>query len=142
MTALASCGALLVAAEGPFLRFYHAKSSRYIASRRVFKAQAVHGISIYAEDLNGVTKLVVWGGRLVRALTLDAVTDVHGPAPVSLCLSNVVKAPDWILDLAPQIVSLEGDDVFNQGICAAVTAHNALLRLTIESQDGSAEHPR
>ncbi|KAF2625905.1 WD domain-containing protein [Macroventuria anomochaeta] len=142
VTALASCGALLIAAEGPFLRFYHAKTFRFITSRRVFKAQAVHGISVYAEELDNVTKLVVWGGRLVRALRLNpprfnAPTDDRGQEPMSLCLSNVVKAPDWILDLAPRMSSLDDENVYNLGICAAVTAHNALLELTIQYHNGS-----
>ena len=137
MTALVSCGALLIAAEGPFLRFYHAKDSRYIASRRVFQAQAVHGISVYAEELDNVTKLVVWGGRLVRALRITTLTDNHVCEPLSLCLSNVVKAPDWILDLAPRMSSLEDENVYNQGTCAAVTAHNALLELKMQYQPAS-----
>jgi hypothetical protein len=135
VTALASCGALLIAAEGPFLRFYHAKSSRYVASKRVFKAQAVHGISVYAEEYNHVSKLVVWGGRLVRAFSINTVTDGHGCESLSFCLSNVAEAPDWILDLAPRLSSLDDEFVYNQGICAAVTAHNALLELTIQGQD-------
>lgn len=132
MTTLASCGALLIAAEGPFLRFYHAKSSRYIASKRIFKAQAVHGICVHTEEVDNVTKLVVWGGRLVRALRISTAPDDHGHEPLSLSLSNVVKAPDWILDLAPRLSSLDDEDVHGQGICAAVTAHNALLKLTIQ----------
>ncbi|KAF3035454.1 hypothetical protein E8E12_005710 [Didymella heteroderae] len=142
VTALASCGALLVAAEGPYLRFYHAKSSKFIASTRVFKAQAVHGISVYAEDIGNVTKLVIWGGRLVRAIQINASPDSPGAEPLTLSLSNVVKAPDWILDLAPRMSSLDDENVYNKNTCAAVTAHNALLELTIESEDGSESSPR
>lgn len=123
----------MITAEGPFLRFYHAKSSRYLASRRVFKAQAVHGICVYAEDLDNITKLVVWGGYLVRAIRIDTLTADEDEVP-SLWLSNVVKAPDWILDLAPRMSSLDDEDVYSQGTCAAVTAHNALLRFTIHRQ--------
>lgn len=139
MTALASCGALLIAAEGPYLRFYHAQTSKFIASKRVFKAQAVHGISVYAEETGNVANLVVWGGRLVRALRLNA--SIDGPEieteTLSLCLSNVVMAPDWILDLAPRMGSLEDENVYDQGICAAVTAHNALLEITIQCQNST-----
>lgn len=137
MTALASCGTLLIAAEGPFLRFYHAKSSRYIASKRVFKTQTVHGVSVYAEELDDVVKIVVWGGRLVRAVRINTLADADGREPLSLCLSNVVKAGDWILDLAPRMSSLEDVHVYNQNMCAAVTAHNALLQLHIQHQDRS-----
>lgn len=138
MTALASCGALLIAAEGPFLRFYHAKASRYIVSTRVFKAQAVHGICVYAEESEKATKLVVWGGRLARAVHIDALANHQEPKALSLSLSNVVKAPDWILDLAPRMSSLDDGDVYERSICAAVTAHNALLELTVQCQTGIA----
>ncbi|KAF1934362.1 WD domain-containing protein [Didymella exigua CBS 183.55] len=137
VTALASCGALLIAAEGSFLRFYHAKSSEFIASERIFKAQAVHGISVYAEELGNVTKVVVWGGRLVRALRFNALTGGSSHGLLSLCLSNVVKATDWILDLAPRMSSLEDGEVHDQDTCAAVTAHNALLELTIQYQNST-----
>ncbi|KAJ8111118.1 hypothetical protein OPT61_g6210 [Boeremia exigua] len=141
VTALASCGALLIAAEGPYLRFYHAKSSKYVASKRVFTAQAVHGICVFAEEHNDVTKLVIWGGRLIRALQINALPDHHSGEPLCLSLSNVVKAPDWILDLAPRWGSLNDGDVHIQGICAAVTAHNALLQFTIRRQSGTAQAP-
>lgn len=80
-----------------------------------------------------MTKLVVWGGRLVCALQINASTDPQ-PELLSLCLSKVVKAPDWILDLAPQMSSLEEDDACKHDTCAAVTAHNALLQFTIQYQ--------
>lgn len=129
MTAVASCGALLIAAEGPFLRFYRAKDSQFVSSVRVFKAQAVHGISVYAEDHNDVIKLVVWGGRLVRALEVNLTASCSG---LTVALSNIGKASDWILDLSPRPTSLENESEYQEGTCAAVTAHNALLRVTIE----------
>jgi hypothetical protein len=128
---LASCGALLVAAEGPFLRFYHAKDSRYVASKRVFKAQAVHGISVYSESYDDVIKLVIWGGRLIRALEIIFAPDDHHKTNPEICLSEVVKTSDWILDLSPRFSSLEDEAHDQQGVCVAVTAHNALLQITI-----------
>lgn len=137
MTALASCGALLVAAEGPFLRFYHAKDSRYIASKRVFRAQTVHGISVYAEDHDHTTKLVIWGGRLVRAIRVALAYSSDGPDALTVLLSGIGKAPDWILDLAPRPISLEDEAVYQRSSCVAVTAHNALLQIDIEQQHTS-----
>jgi WD repeat-containing protein 6 len=123
---------LLVAAEGPFLRFYHAKNSRYIASKRVFKAQAVHGISVYSESYDDVIKLVIWGGRLIRALEISfAPADCDKIHP-HVYLSEVAKASDWILDLAPRFSSLEDEADGQQGICVAVTAHNALVQVNIQ----------
>lgn len=135
MTALTSCGALLVAAEGPFLRFYDAKSSRYIASERVFKAQAVHGISLYSESYGDVIKLVVWGGCLVRALEVEfAPRNDLCETQLNVCLSAVLRSPDWILDLAPHFSCLKDASEIEQGICVAVTAHNALVQVTIHRQ--------
>lgn len=88
-----------------------------------------------------MTKLVVWGGRLVRALQINA--SVNGPETksLSLCLSNIVKASDWILDLAPQMSSLDDKNVYKQGVCAAVTAHNALLEIIILCQQSTESSP-
>ncbi|KAG9187629.1 hypothetical protein G6011_05500 [Alternaria panax] len=131
VTALASCGALLIAAEGPFLRFHHAKGSRYISSQRVFKAQAVHGIRVCSGENDHTTKLVIWGGRLVRALEIHLAGQV-GAQSLSLCFSNVAKASDWILDLAPRPKRLDDDAQYHNGSCVAVTAHNALVQVKIE----------
>lgn len=135
MTALASCGALLVAAEGPFLRFYHAQDSQYISSKRVFKAQAVHGISVYSEEHNHVTKLVIWGGRLVRALEVGFAANGQENNILEISLSEMGRASDWILDLAPRPTTLEDESGHQKGTCAAITAHNALLEVIIESHD-------
>lgn len=124
----------LVAAEGPFLRFYHAKNSQYVASKRVFKAQAVHGISVYSETYADVIKLVVWGGCLIRALEVSFTPeDIHKTTPI-FCLSETARASDWILDLALRFSSLEDVAEGHDGICVAVTAHNALVRITIHRE--------
>jgi hypothetical protein len=133
VTAIASCGVLLVAAEGPFLRFYHAKDSRFVASKRVFKAQAVHGISVYSEEYDDIIKIVTWGGRLIRALEVNVALTVRGEIQLDVRLSEVAKAPDWILDLAPRFSSLE-EAAYQTGACVAVTAHNALVQINIERQ--------
>ncbi|KAF1841882.1 WD domain-containing protein [Cucurbitaria berberidis CBS 394.84] len=137
VTALASCGVLLIVAEGPFVRFYHAKDSRYISSKRIFKAQVVHGISVYSGEHDHVTKLVIWGGRLVRALDIEFTTPDHQPHVLTTCLSDVGKSPDWILDLAVRPTSQGDESEGQRGICiaGAVTAHNALLQVSIERQD-------
>jgi hypothetical protein len=144
VTALASCGALLVAAEGPFLRFYHAKSSRYITSKRVFEAQAVHGISVYSESSNDVIKLVIWGGRLIRALEFVFPLESHDKIYPSarIRLSAIAKASDWILDLAPRFSSLENEAEDQRGICVAVTAHNALIQIIIDRRNIAEEADR
>jgi hypothetical protein len=131
VTALASCGTLLIAAEGPFLRFHHAKDSQYILSKRVFKAQAVHGIRVFPEENAHIIKLVIWGGRLICALEIHLPGQV-GVQGLSLCFSNIAKASDWILDLAPRPKSLDDDAQCHKESCVAVTAHNALVQVKIE----------
>ncbi|KAH8702982.1 WD40-repeat-containing domain protein [Phaeosphaeriaceae sp. PMI808] len=133
VTALAACGALLVAGEGPYLRFYHAKDSRYIASKRVFKAQAVHGVAVYSDHHNNVIKLVIWGGRLIRALEVSFTETGYQEYNLDVCMSEVTKASDWILDLAPCFGSLDEID-YERGTCIAVTAHNALVQITVNRQ--------
>ena len=133
MTALASCGALLIAAEGPFLRFHHAKDSRYISSQRVFKAQAIHGIRVFSEQNAHIIKLVIWGGRLVRALEIHLAGE-GGVQSLSLCFSNIAKVSDWILDLAPRPQRLDDDAQYQKAACVAVTAHNALVQVQIEQR--------
>lgn len=64
---------------------------------------------------------------MVRTVKLSWLRDENGR--ISLIddhVSNVVKAPDWILDLAP----LTNDHAHSLR-CAAVTAHNALLEVNI-----------
>jgi hypothetical protein len=133
---------LLVAAEGPFLRFYHAKNSRYIASKRVFKAQAVHGISVYSESYDDVIKLVIWGGRLIRALEISFASADYDKIHPLVYLSEVARASDWILDLAPRFSSLEDEADGQQGICVAVTAHNALVQVTIQRKSTAVDVKR
>ncbi|KAH7078403.1 WD domain-containing protein [Paraphoma chrysanthemicola] len=139
VTALVSCGALLVAAEGPHLRFYHGESSRYIASERVFEAQAVHGASLYSIGHDGLIKLVIWGGSLVRALEVDLVTTAASQLHLEVRLSKVARASDWILDLAPRPNNVDNGKDQMQAMCIAVTAHNALVQINIDCWTTSTE---
>jgi hypothetical protein len=122
----------LIAAEGPFLRFYRAKNSQYISSERVFKAQAIHGISVYSEQHNYVTKIVIWGGRYVRAIGIKSHIHDIEHASLRLCMSDVGIALDWILDLAPRPTSLEDESARQSFSYAAVTAHNAILDIVVK----------
>lgn len=134
MTALASCDALLIAAEGPFLRFYLAKDSRYLSSIRVFKAQAIHGICVFAQERANASRLIIWGGRLVRGLEVKF-AGKHGEENLSSSFSNIARASDWILNLALRPKKLDDDSQHFIGTCVAVTAHNALLQVKVESRN-------
>lgn len=136
VTAVASCGTLLVAAEGPFLRFYGASDTHFISSQRVFKAQTIHGIAVYSEQHDHVTRLIVWGGRCVRALEVRPHSlEQSRTETLTVSLSDMISAPDWIIDLAPRPISLDELE-YQDAIFAAVTAHNALLQLSIECRHG------
>jgi hypothetical protein len=114
-------------AEGSFLRFYTRQEHTYLASRRIFQAQAIHGIAVLSASDHYVT-LVIWGGLLVRAFALSV---REGTLLESTRFSNVVKATDWILDLSSEPVGQEHSVANEVRLCAAITAHNALLELTV-----------
>jgi hypothetical protein len=91
----------------------------------------VHGISVYSESYDDVIKLVIWGGCLVRALEINSSKKDQHDLHLDFILSAVAQSPDWILDLAPRFSSLEDEVDGQQGICVAVTAHNALVQVAI-----------
>lgn len=100
----------------------------------------MHGIRIYSEEHARLIKLITWGGRLVRAVEIYSVTDDHDC--LTFFSSNVAKAPDWIFDLAPRPASLTDDTPYQKGICVAVTAHNALLQVTVQKNTDTATADR
>ncbi|PSN70224.1 WD40 repeat-like protein [Corynespora cassiicola Philippines] len=131
VTALATCGPFLLAADGPFLRFYGGDDFRLITTEQVFEAHTIHGASVYHEDTHRVI-VVVWGGSLVRALEID-VSAWHDGSGLILHTSNSVKGPDWILDLK---FGPKKDENDTKVVCGAVTAHNSLLEVAIQRQIG------
>jgi hypothetical protein len=130
VTALASCGALVLAAEGPFVRFYCRKDKgfEFLTTTRIFKSQSIHGISISSDNFDDAI-VVCWGGKLVRVLEFNFSSSNSIDA---LHLSPTVKTSDWIFDLSPGSIAAQGPLIGKVGVCAAVTAHNALLELTIQ----------
>lgn len=126
MTALASIGGLLVAAEGPYVRFYDNQNFQYLGTRQIFRDQIIHGIAVDSESSHHAI-LAIWGGPLVRFLATAVEAFVLGNVQVY----PTVRAPDWILDLSfgpPSALDSSGHHV---AICAAVTAHNALVELKV-----------
>jgi len=75
--------------------------------------------------------LVVWGGLLVRALTLNLTKDNVRLSLGSSQSSNVVRVTDWILYLHPAPFTPKSSGLGGIIRCAAVTAHNALLELNL-----------
>ncbi|KAF2201092.1 WD40 repeat-like protein [Delitschia confertaspora ATCC 74209] len=143
VTALASIGPLILAAEGPLVRIYDSRRSKLVETKKIFQSQAVHGICVCSRKWQS-TVLMIWGGLLVRALEIKTpypdtdVDELSLNLPLGLRLSPVVKVPDWIFDLTSRPnVSENTDDDTSAWVCAAVTARNALLELTIERPNTS-----
>ncbi|KAF2003913.1 WD40 repeat-like protein [Amniculicola lignicola CBS 123094] len=135
VTALASSGPFLFAAEGHSILFYGTGKYNFLRKERIFEAQAIHGITIHLENNDhGHVTLAIWGGYLVRLLEF-VWTDKGGFTFELLQLSAVAKAPDWILDLATSPTGPQGSLQNGLGVCAVVTAHNALLELRITGND-------
>ncbi|KAI4284368.1 MAG: hypothetical protein L6R38_001474 [Xanthoria sp. 2 TBL-2021] len=97
---------LLLAGEGPYLKVFEDGSGRLIAIKRVFGAQAIHGIFAIAAlndhdgDRDGVTELLFWGGRCVRLGLIrygPVIGSVAGPLRVEIELKEELKLDDWIL---------------------------------------------
>lgn len=118
------------------MRIYNRVDHTCLISHHIFESQAIHGISTLSASHNGLY-LIIWGGLLVRTANFtwqnckneNAHKNCFEISDETLQLSNVVGAPDWILDVscAP----------FPNGQphpvrCVAVTAHNALLDIAIQ----------
>ncbi|KAF2814610.1 WD40 repeat-like protein [Mytilinidion resinicola] len=144
VTALAFCDQYLFAAEGPFLQLFHHKSSKLTASQQIFRKQAIHGILICSQSDSSIV-LLIHGGCYVRLLRLhfSKLDDTRkGSLPQEefaiFHLSLVLKCPDWILDvrLAPSSISTSSTLIERRTV-AAITAHNALLRLNLKFEPSS-----
>lgn len=123
-------------AEGPHLRVYNRLDNTCICSHRVFRDQAIHGISKLDAGVEHL-HLIVWGGIQVRTIKISykCNEDDHdldySPGIIlnALSESNEARAPDWILDICPSPASQEQQ---HPGRCVAVTAHNALLEIAVQ----------
>ncbi|CAO1596285.1 hypothetical protein XANCAGTX0491_000136 [Xanthoria calcicola] len=92
----------LLAGEGPHLKVFEQSNGRLIAIERAFEAQAIHGITAiaasddYDPDLDGVTEVLIWGGRYLR-LGLLRYGLGASPLQVEIELKEESKVDDWIL---------------------------------------------
>ena len=100
----------LLAGEGPHLKVFEESNGRLIATKRVFEAQAIHGIIAIAAldyddpDLDGVTEVLIWGGRCLR-LGLLRYGPGAAPLQVEIELKEELKVDDWVLSgcLNPEV---------------------------------------
>lgn len=95
----------------------------------------MHGITVYSEAHDHESTIVIWGGRLVRALEIEFSSPYHQHNGLNIRASDVGKAPDWILDLTTSPNSLANRPEHQKRTCVAVTAHNELLQVSIESKN-------
>lgn len=122
MTALELSRDYLFAGQGPVLVVYTRDGTRVLAETQVFESQVIHGIVLDNEP----SVILAWGGSLVSFLRLE--TDLHKH---KLVIGSQVECPDWILHAAFQHSSNSG----GSKAAALVTAHNALLTLTLDSSN-------
>ncbi|KAH7126992.1 WD40-repeat-containing domain protein [Dendryphion nanum] len=137
VTALATFGPFLLAAEGPYLRIYHGQTFELIATRKIFESQAIHGISVASGD-SQCTLVAIWGGYLVRALKIQDRNLSKGIGqfmPDQIELSSPLRVSDWILDLCFGPHAHPDISISVPTRCAAITAHDALLELNISLED-------
>ncbi|KXL46031.1 hypothetical protein M433DRAFT_66301 [Acidomyces richmondensis BFW] len=103
---------VILAGFGHFLRAYNIHTNVLVSSLQVFTDQAIHGISVG----NGRGNVVlVWGGRHVRAVSIDA-------SYVATPIGTTWKSTDWILDAAFS----PSDEPYVEQLIGLVSAHNAL----------------
>lgn len=112
------------------MRFYCRKDKGFdfLTTTRIFKSQSIHGISVSSGNFDDVI-VVCWGGKLVRVLEFSFSSSNSIDA---LHLSPTVKTSDWIFDLSRGPIDAQSPLKGKVRVYAAVTAHNALLELTIQ----------
>lgn len=115
---------LLLAGEGPYLKVFDHETTRLLNVVRVFKSQAVHGITT-AENTassNGATvvELLIWGNRCLRLAQLRNNAATAKPEIV-IDLRQELQADDWIVDVRFRP---------NRSDALLVTANDAVFHLT------------
>ncbi|KAL8851017.1 MAG: hypothetical protein Q9221_004100 [Calogaya cf. arnoldii] len=119
---------LLLAGEGPYLKVLDHGSGHHLTTTRIFETQATHGIIVInaSDVLDGLTDLLIWGGRRVRVGLLR-----HGPAAVSsrieIELKEELTLDDWILDACfnpTAIVHHFKGSISPEHDAVVLTAHN------------------
>ncbi|KAF2177034.1 WD40 repeat-like protein [Zopfia rhizophila CBS 207.26] len=146
VTALTFCGQLLLAAEGPFVRFYHSQEFKLLTTKQIFIYHAIHGISVLSKNYH-YDVVIIWGGPLLRVLKIHGSDLDYNIDILSLInfdsvlqLSPSITVSDWILYLSFGPVNSRAPPESKQAwICAAVTAHNALIELTVEHQNAATQ---
>ena len=124
---------LVLSGEGLWLRVFDQQTNRLLLSKRVFGAQAIHGIACSAiisliPGKQRFIRALIWGGRSICVSNIA--WDASSP---DLTLEDVVpelQAEDWILDACfkPPSASSKSDVDFFGAVL--ITSHNVLLCLS------------
>ena len=128
----------LLAGEGRCLKFFHLGGRTPIHTERVFASQAIHGITCKClpQDAGNGATLLVWGGRSVCLIPVEAYVDMNGKPSVKLFQTTPeVLWDDCILDggFLPSGVIDSGSERTNVK-AVLVTAHNDLLALKCNAE--------
>ncbi|RVX68486.1 hypothetical protein B0A52_07909 [Exophiala mesophila] len=128
---------LLVAGSGPWLHVYD-QNSRQVLRQQIFPCQPIHGIdAIEVTPLAGDPKhisILIWGGRWLRYGELSLFPERQRlPNHVILELSDLFDAKDWILKAVSVTTTSLHTAPNTSSTFFLLTAHNALLRLKINS---------
>lgn len=138
---------LLLACEGPWLRVYDHFTGRLLGSKRLFDAQAVHGITCPSTNHISVsepchTQFLIWGGRSVCVVRIESDQEFPDQSDWKIRVATCnAQAEDWILDACFSPQASDGENVSSYTEAVAVTSHNVLLSLHIplalSTQDGN-----
>ncbi|KIV94460.1 hypothetical protein PV10_02226 [Exophiala mesophila] len=131
---------LLVAGSGPWLHVYDQNSGQ-VLRQQVFPCQPIHGIdAIEVTTPAGDSKhisILIWGGRWLRYGELSVLPEHQSlPNHVILELSDLFDAKDWVLKAVSVTTTSLHTAPHNSSTFFLLTAHNALLRLKINSHSG------
>lgn len=111
----------LLAGEDNQLKVYDTESTYLCGQITVFKAQAIHGISVSPASA-AKQQILIWGGYSVTVLPGDVLNRLlsgeHGEGALkNVCIE--ATAPDWLLDGTAS--------PYANGGLALLTAHNELI---------------
>lgn len=129
---------LLLACEGPWLRVYDQSAGRLLSSKRLFDAQAVHGITSPSTNYVSAsepsyTQVLIWGGYSVCVVRIENDDEFPDQSDwkIRLAICNA-EAEDWILDACFSPRARTGESSITSSLEAVlVTSHNVLLSLHI-----------
>ena len=132
---LSTSGPYLLAGEGQFLKIFNAQRRKLVHTERLLNSQAIHGIACESlpRDAGSSGTLLIWGGRSICLVSIEADLDINGEAWVKVRQHMPeVLWDDWILDGCFR--SNDNSAGSNTIEAILVTAHNDLLCLKLATE--------